>query len=64
MELLNNTELEIHEIDYDKSRLADGGYSAWVEIEKGRILMVNYIVDDAPKPYIRGYFIEIGERNA
>ena len=52
---------EIFEIDRDGAEAADSGYSAWVELEKGRLLMANYIVDDAPRAYIRGYRIEIGE---
>lgn len=50
---------EIFEIDRDGAEAADSGYSAWVELEKGRLLMVNYIVDDAPRAYIRGYRVEI-----
>ena len=57
-------ESEIHLIDHDRSNFADQGYSAWVPLSGTRILMANYIVDDAPKAYIRGYRIEIGENYA
>ena len=53
---------EIFELDRDRSPQADGGYSAWTELESGEIVMVNYIVDDAPKAYIRGYRIHLEER--
>ncbi len=56
------TPWEIHWVDHDRSDVADQGYSAWVPLSANRILMANYIVDDAPKAYIRGYRIEIGER--
>lgn len=42
-------------IDYDRSPVADLGYSGWVQFEDGEIYIVNYIVDDAPKAHIRGY---------
>ena len=42
-------------LDHDRSPHSDGGYTGWVETEPGRFLVVNYIVDDAPKAQIRGY---------
>jgi len=42
-------------LDYDRSPLADTGYTGWAAFPDGEIYMVNYIVDDAPKAYIRGY---------
>ena len=42
-------------IDYDRSPVSDLGYSGWVQFNNGEIYVVNYIVDDAPKAYIRGY---------
>lgn len=51
-------------IDHDRSESADTGYTAWVQLSDGSILMANYIVDDAPKAYIRGYRIRKGENNA
>ena len=37
-------------IDYDRSPVADLGYSGWVQFDDGEI----YIVYDAPKGQIRG----------
>jgi len=51
----------IFEIDRDRSQSPDGGYSAWTELDGGEIFMVNYIVDDAPRAYIRGYRITLGD---
>lgn len=59
-ELLSGGNLEIFEIDRDRSKTPDSGYSAWVELDGGEIIMVNYIVDDAPRAYIRGYRIKLG----
>ena len=43
-------------IDYDRSPLADTGYSGWAQFPDGEIYIVNYIVDDAiDKAQIRGY---------
>lgn len=51
-------------VDHDGSKKPDQGYSAWLQLEDGTVLMANYIVDDAPKAYIRGYRIRIGEEDA
>jgi hypothetical protein len=42
-------------LDLDASPFADSGYTGWVEYERGRFLVVNYINDDAPMAQIRGY---------
>lgn len=42
-------------VDYDRSTKSDLGYSGWVQFDDGEIYIVNYIKDDAPKCYIRGY---------
>ncbi len=42
-------------LDLDTSPFADSGYSGWVEYERGKFLVVNYINDDAPMAQIRGY---------
>jgi len=42
-------------LDHDRSPHSDGGYTGWVETSPGCFLVVNYIVDDAPKAQIRGY---------
>jgi len=55
---------EFHLLDHDGSEDPDGGYSAWVQLPDGTVLMANYIVDDAPKAYIRGYRIQIGGNDA
>jgi len=45
----------ITQLDHDSSADPDGGYSDWVQLNDRRLLVVNYVVDDAPKAYIRGY---------
>ncbi|KIL41974.1 hypothetical protein SD70_03675 [Gordoniibacillus kamchatkensis] len=42
-------------IDYDRSPLADNGYSGWVQFDDGEIYVVQYIADDSPNCQIRGY---------
>ena len=42
-------------LDLDASPFADSGYTGWVEYERGRFLVANYINDDAPLAQIRGY---------
>ena len=42
-------------LDLDASPHADSGYTGWVEYERGRFLVANYINDDAPMAQIRGY---------
>ncbi len=42
-------------LDYDRSPEADTGYTGWVQFDDGEIVVVNYILDDAPKAWIRGY---------
>ena len=42
-------------LDLDSSPFADSGYTGWVEYERGKFLVVNYINDDAPLAQIRGY---------
>ncbi|HEY3328897.1 MAG TPA: sialidase family protein [Capsulimonadaceae bacterium] len=51
------TSTRIMPLDYDRSPVADTGYSGWVQFPDGEIYVVNYIVDDAPKAQIRGYSI-------
>jgi len=57
----NEAHARIMPIDYDRSPVADTGYSGWVQFEDGEIYIVNYIVDDAPKGHIRGYSLEESE---
>ena len=57
----NENDFKTFLIDHDRAGdMADQGYSAWVQHDNEEIFLVNYIVDDAPKAYIRGYRIEIG----
>lgn len=42
-------------IDYDRSPVADNGYSGWVQFDDGEIYIVQYIADDSPNCQIRGY---------
>ena len=51
----NDAYVRIMPIDYDRSPVADCGYTGWVQFDDGEIYVVNYIVDDAPKGQIRGY---------
>lgn len=47
-------------MDYDRSKLADTGYSGWVQFPDGEIYVVNYIVDDwIDKAQIRGYSLHM-----
>ena len=46
-------------VDYDRSPVADTGYSGWVQLPDGKVFIVNYIVDDAvDKGQIRGYHFD------
>lgn len=42
-------------VDFDRSPESDTGYSGWVQLDGGEIVIVNYIMDDAPKAQIRCY---------
>ncbi len=54
-EARHEARVRIMPIDYDRSPVADCGYTGWVQFDDGEIYVVNYIVDDAPKGQIRGY---------
>ena len=58
-ELLKAEKYTTYHIDTDRAEKEDQGYSAWVQTANNDILLVNYITDDAPKPYIRGYRITL-----
>ena len=45
-------------LDHDCAKRSDSGYTGWVETEDGQIYIVNYITNDAPKPYIVWYLID------
>ena len=42
----------IFPIDYDKHEKCDSGYTGWCVLPDGKIFLVNYIKNNAPKPYI------------
>jgi len=44
-------------LDNDRSLHPDSGYSGWVQLPSGDLYVVNYVTDDAPRPYIRGYIV-------
>lgn len=51
----------IFPIDYDRSPVADNGYTGWVQFPDGEVYIVNYIVDDAPLAQIRGYRVPLNQ---
>jgi sialidase-1 len=51
----NEAHVRILPLDFDRSPVADCGYTGWVQFDDGEIYVVNYLVDDAPKAQIRGY---------
>lgn len=54
--------VRIFPIDYDRSPLADLGYSGFVQFADGEVYIVNYIVDDAyDKAQIRGYSLNVND---
>jgi hypothetical protein len=44
-------------LDVDRNLVSDSGYSGWVELDDGSVLVVNYINEDAPRSFIRGYIV-------
>ena len=48
-------------VDFDRSPQSDTGYTGWVQWDDGEILIVNYIMDDAPKAWIRATVLRIEE---
>lgn len=44
-------------LDNDRSLHPDSGYSGWVQLPGGDLYVVNYITDDAPRAFIRGYIV-------
>ncbi len=51
----NHARVRIMPLDFDRSSESDTGYSGWVQFPDGEIYVVNYLLDDAPKAWIRGY---------
>lgn len=59
-DIFNAKQFDTYHIDTDNHESHhDQGYSAWVQTAENEIYMVNYITDDAPKAYIRGYRITL-----
>lgn len=48
-------------LDNDRSLHPDSGYSGWVQLPGGDLYVVNYITDDAPRAFIRGYVVSRGD---
>ena len=44
-------------LDNDRSAWADSGYSGWVQLDSGDLYVVNYVNDDAPRAFVRGYLV-------
>jgi len=44
-------------LDNDRSLHPDSGYSGWVQLPSGDLYVVNYISDEAPRAFIRGYIV-------
>ncbi|MBT4503757.1 MAG: exo-alpha-sialidase [Gemmatimonadetes bacterium] len=51
------TEARFAFLDNDRALSADSGYSGWVQLPDGALYVVNYVPDDAPRAYIRGYVV-------
>jgi len=51
------TEARFAFLDNDRALSADSGYSGWVQLPDGTLYVVNYVTDDAPRAYIRGYVV-------
>ncbi len=51
----------IFPIDYDRNPKSDLGYTGWVQLPDGDIYMVNYLMDDASKAWIRASRFSIDE---
>ena len=49
----------IFPIDYDENEKSDTGYSGWVQFDDDEIYIVNYIMADASKAFIRGYSLNL-----
>ena len=49
----------IFPLDYDPSPDSDTGYSGWVQFDDGKVYIVNYIMENNPKAYIKGYLLNL-----
>ncbi len=57
----NHQSARIFPIDFDRSTKSDIGYTGWVQLKNDDIYVVNYLVDDAPKAWIRASVISMNE---
>ena len=55
------TEARFAFLDNDRALSAVSGYSGGVQLPDGTLYVVNYVTDDAPRAYIRGY--EVGRQD-
>lgn len=46
-------------IEFDASEVSDTGYSGWVQFPDGNLYVINYIVEDAGKAFIKGYSLPL-----
>lgn len=53
--------VRVKELDFDRNKQQDCGYTDWVQFDDGEIYIVNYIKDDWNKGQIRGYSIHPSE---
>ena len=53
----SDSEVRFAFLDNDRSVSPDSGYSGWVQLANGDLYVVNYVTDDAPRAYIRGYLV-------
>ena len=49
----------IFPLDHDFSPRSDTGYSGWVQMKDGSIYIVNYIMENNSKAYIKGYSLKM-----
>ncbi len=55
-EALNNLNFSIIlPLDHDSGKRSDSGYTGWTQMSDDSIFIVNYITNNAPKPYIVWY---------
>lgn len=48
-------------LDHDSNAKSDSGYTGWVQLKTDAVYIVNYIRNEAAKPYIVWYMISEGE---
>lgn len=55
----DKSSVRIFPIDYDNSQKPDTGYSGWVELDSNNVYVVNYLVGNQEKAYIRGNLLNL-----